>query len=117
MAKSNDAGWSDPVAAPEVPEGFMLKEEGLAFEGPVIARSVGEYGPYYVIKILKGDGSYKVGDEVKAIKPGLNLAISEINALRPLAELMKKGPLMAKATFKGKVGQAWDVELRTKAAF
>lgn len=120
MARRTDGSgdeWGERVQAPPVADGFAVKEEGLEVEGPLLSRGIGEYGPYYVIKVQRAKGKMKTGDEVRPIPVGAQLAISEVNGLRPLAERMKAGPTAVRIAFLGKEGNAWDIDLRVKSLF
>jgi hypothetical protein len=112
--------WSDPVAAPIIADGFVEKATDTVIEGVVLGRSEGQYGPYYTIRInANTQAMVKVGDnQAKAATEGMVVNLSEVNALRPLADIVKKGPTAVRIIFKGKGDkEEWLLDFRHRPAF
>lgn len=115
-SKQAGNGWSEPLPAPTVLDGFFVFEEGAEIEGVVCGTGETKYGPYYALKTVAPVRASQGGEYVELPK-GSIVGVSDRVALGPLAAIIAAGPTAVKIVVKGKRGKAWDLEVRHREAF
>lgn len=113
-----DAAWDGvkPLPPPVVVDGFFVYEEGNVIEGVITGEGETQFGPYYAVKASKPTRISRDKEYVDA-PAGTIVGLSDRAALRGVGEYVAKGPTAIRVVVLGKVGKAWDLDVRCREAF